>query len=76
MAISHCLIWASPLSSLALNFNLHNKGWGEMISEVLSISVQLGLEDGVLDRQTDRQDSSVLGPALGGEPACCSFGTK
>lgn len=73
MAISRCLIWASPLSSLALNFNPH-KGWGEMISEVLPISVQLGLEDGVLDRQTDR--TAQLGPALGGERACSSFGTK
>lgn len=48
-----------------------------MISEVLSVSVQLGLKmESRTDRQTDRQDSSVLGPALRGEPACGSFGTK
>lgn len=53
--ISHCPARARPLSSLALNFHPHHKGClSKMISEVLSMSVQLSLKDGVLDRQTDR----------------------
>lgn len=47
-----------------------------MISEVLSISVQLGLEDGVPDRQTHRQDSPVLGPAPGEGRAGSGLCTK